>query len=120
MLRDLYPPLPNPHLLSSSGAAATAMTVSVIVDLPDRFPDRKRQRFDSPPTCPTTAPPMPQQAHRIDAQRTIGQQAIHSPLANTAAKRAGALPVMVADGIVQCSLSTFRAMSDLCLLNVNL
>jgi hypothetical protein len=26
MLRDLYPPLPNPHLLSSSGAAATAMT----------------------------------------------------------------------------------------------
>ncbi|MEF8748220.1 MAG: hypothetical protein V5B31_10430 [Candidatus Accumulibacter propinquus] len=28
MLRDLYPPLPNPHLLSSSGAAATAMTVS--------------------------------------------------------------------------------------------
>jgi maltose O-acetyltransferase len=27
MLRDLYPPLPNPHLLSSSGAAATAMTV---------------------------------------------------------------------------------------------
>jgi hypothetical protein len=29
MLRDLYPPLPNPHLLSSSGAAATAMTVSL-------------------------------------------------------------------------------------------
>ena len=29
MLRDLYQPLPNPHLLSSSGAAATAMTVSV-------------------------------------------------------------------------------------------
>ena len=28
ILRDLYPPLPNPHLLSSSGAAATAMTVS--------------------------------------------------------------------------------------------
>jgi hypothetical protein len=31
MLRDLYPPLPNPHLLSSSGAAATAMTVSLMI-----------------------------------------------------------------------------------------
>jgi len=27
ILRDLYPPLPNPHLLSSSRAAATSMTV---------------------------------------------------------------------------------------------
>jgi transposase len=33
MLRDLYPPLPNPHLLSSSGAAATAMTVSALIGL---------------------------------------------------------------------------------------
>ncbi len=28
-MRDLFQPLPNPNLLSSSGVAATAMTVSV-------------------------------------------------------------------------------------------